>query len=324
MNFDFDIFDDYLEGRLSAAAAAALEMRLASDAVLAKEFELHKTARNVVIRVAKAREITLATKERLRQEGFFEQFQDVKRPTSTPNLWAWAACSLFILLAADAFWHYWQMKKREQERLQAEAFQANLLSDNQQLRSERDTLRLVVDGALDGAFVGSTNYDPDEDGNTHHYTEAIAYAQQENKIMRKEIAQLLAPQHFNEVQGNNDADDLPSKAYEAGKYLEAINLWQNNPPQDSVKIVLDLYWLPYAYFKAGKFKEAIKTFKELRRLNPKRTKETDYFLLLCYFAEGDDKAARSMQTTILGFGSQQKHPHYDKAKAMGPLLNMKK
>ncbi|MBK8966963.1 MAG: hypothetical protein IPM36_09845 [Lewinellaceae bacterium] len=100
MKVDFDIFDDYLDGKLSPEHAAALEEQLAADAELNKAFELHKRMREALVKRAKARAIADQARERLRAEGFFDQFQKKKRQPVLSNKLAGLLLALLLIIVA--------------------------------------------------------------------------------------------------------------------------------------------------------------------------------------------------------------------------------
>lgn len=317
-----DRIEQYLLGQLPADAAARFEAEMAADPALAKQTALKRLALMGMQRRA-ARDM------RARFEQWDAETDDPPSEAAPPpkgkiNPWFWTTIALLLLLAAGAF-RYWgqthkERNKQEQERRQI-AMRDSLIDV---LKADFRNKARALDSLLAVQNAGG-------DSLTHQKIKRLRdELEQKDKTLRElerrrfagkpQIAMQLAPAppRLRGAQDDPDAVLRAAKtAFGQSDFKEAARLLNSIPAGDPRQAQVT-QMLPYALFYAGKYREAIPAFLNLWEQDEENeAANAQFYLLLCYVAEGNMQDARQMRLVIL---QNPKHKFYKTAKDLAGTI----
>ncbi len=309
-----DKIEAWLQGKLPATEAAAFQSEIAADPALADEVELHRLA----LQAGKH-----LSEQHLRQNVLmWMNSAKMDRPARFPyrNI-LWAVVAL-LLLTAVIFTYFHQFKIREiEEREHREIALRDSLNAFWQTQIQHQQAAWSAEGAVKDSLtqleIKRLREELDRRNQAPHKQK-----NDPNTANRKIAFTYDYPSKFaNTVRSasKNDSDSvitIAAKAFDAGHYSKAESLLKSIPPddprQDEVAKIL-----PYALFYNEKFGEAAAAFAELKQRDRFEAQKAEWYILLCYVAEGRKAYAQKTLAEIL---SNPKHQFYEDAQNLKSML----
>lgn len=304
-----DRIEQYLLGNLPPDDCARLENEMAANQQLAEQVALQRLAITGIQRLA-ARD--------MRKK--FELWDKETDGVSPQYPWLWATFILLGLLVFGIFLHYSKIRNKHEEHLREleviaarDSLIAVLQADYRNLSTALDSLSRnsisEKDSLLKNELLLLRNRLKQGD-------RVLRELERQRNAGKSQMAMRLAPPPPR-LRGNNQFSDSPvdraKKAYNEGKYDQAVQLFRKIPDSDPAQAQV-IQHLPLALFYAGDFSDAIPAFVKLWEDDPENeAANAQGYLMLCYLAEGKKTEMRQLRMVIVG---NPNHIFYDKAVAL--------
>lgn len=304
--------EKYLLGEMLAEERQRFESAMAADPELREEVEIQR--------------IGLLGLQQLAASDLHKKFAEWNReldakplPKTEISGWMWASAALFLLLMATVFGHLQQQNKTREREEQEK--QQTAQSDSAVAALQTKLSNLLAKGAFKDSLtqleikrlreeLDRTNQAPHKQKNDP------------NAANRKIAFAYDFPSKFASTVRSGSKEDpvsvvtLAAKAFDTGQYSTAERLLKSIPPDDPrqdevIKI------LPYALFYNEKFGEAAAAFAELQQRDKFEAQKAEWYIVLCYVAEGREAYAQKALSKILG---TPQHKYYEDAKKLKSTL----
>lgn len=314
-----DKIEAWLQGKLPAAEAAAFQSEIAADPALAEAVELHRLA------LQAGRHLS---EQHLQQNVLmWTNSPKMDRPASFPYRNVFRALAALIVLAI-IFSYFQQVQKtrkteerEKREIARRDSIAADLQSQVQQKQTELSDLLAKGAGkdSLAQLEISRLREEIDRAEQTSRKRK-----NDPNAANRKIAFAHDYPSSFaNIVRGGFAKGDSGSviasavKAYDAGDYSRAERLLKSIPPDDPRQVWV-IKMLPYTLFYGEKFGEAAAAFTKLQQQDGDDTQRAEWYILLCYVAEGRDAYA---QKALENIANDPRHLFQEDAKNLKSALH---
>jgi len=322
-----DRIEKYLLGELTPEENARLETEIAADPALREQVEIQRLA---------LEGIKMLAAEDLRKK--FAQWEKEmasgsKKPASPSflpsrlKILTWISFLLFFILLAVAFRFFQQQrnfreteKQRKQEIQRRDSIISALENDIQLKQNELSSLLSDTGNIKDSSLLRE-----------------IILLKKELELMKKKsrelgkhkplpdekIVMLIAISADREfrTRGEEEVENQTLReaqaAYDSENYSEAARILKKIPENDGDLYLQGLHLLPYALFYEKNYEEAVKSFNELKKKDIFEANKAEWFISLCYFAEGkNDLAVKSLDNIL----KNKDHTFFNEAKSLKKIL----